>query len=106
MSKPPKEDTSPATKADINDLRDEVVAFTRGAERRFKTYDEQFQTVVEYIRAEGEETRRHFDAGVANLRNYLENLVNQHAAEQREALNDHERRIRALERGQRTKVAA
>jgi hypothetical protein len=126
-SKPKKDDTAPATKADVRELhtavmagmselrdaisevrkdlkadvsncRDEVVTLARVMKQESKTYDEQFARVLEYIRAEAQETRGHIDLANVNLEEYCTGLVNDHREAHRDDSRDHERRLRVIER--------
>lgn len=159
MSKPRKEDTSPATKRDIAailkrfdgiakqletvdrrfdasnkrlDTIDErfhaidrrFAAMERqlddrfdAIDRRFDSVDQQFNKVLECIGAEGkearlhaeklaEETRRHIDASDKNLRDYVKSMFDQKTFLYGEKFREHDRRVRVLERGQRTKAVA
>ena len=114
---PNKDDTAPATKADIaalirrfDVLEQQLDSRFEDVDRRFDTVDKQFTKIVEYIAAEGkesrlhadqlaEETKRHFDATNKNLRDYFAGVFSQYTHMYGEKFREHDRRLRAVERG-------
>ena len=59
--------------------------------QRFKTVDQQFQTLMEYIKNEAEETRRHFNVVAENIHHdMLKGALN-------DKVEQHEDRIQLLE---------
>ncbi|MBC8350534.1 MAG: hypothetical protein H8E66_01015 [Planctomycetes bacterium] len=128
MSQTPKEDTSPATKADIAaiiekmDRRFDTVdrrfaAMERqfderfdAVDRRFDAVDQQFDNMRGWIDAEGRkfhrhadsigrETRRHIDFTDSSLQRFLTAMLDYKAAMLGTKCREQERRILALERG-------
>jgi len=128
MSTNRKEDTSPATKADIAAIIEsmdrrfatmEAQLDNRfeAVDRRFDTVDQQFQRMLEYIRAEGkesrlhgdklaEETQRHVDAVNKNLQDYVAGMFTQKTYLFGEKFREHDRRIRTLERGEQPAIVS
>jgi len=100
-----KDDTAPATKADmkamkgdINTLKEDIKAMKGEHDEKFTTIEEQFQKVLEYIREDGEETRRHFDVTVEQIRHDLEGANKDKIETLDDAKVDHEERITHLEK--------
>ena len=131
MSKTRKEDTTPATKADIaaivarfDDVDRRFATMEKqlddrfdAVDRRFDTVDQQFNKVLVSIGAEGkgarlhsenlaEETRRHIDASDSNLREYVAGMFTQKTYVYGEKFRDLERRVRAIERGEQPAIVS
>jgi hypothetical protein len=63
---------------------------------RFKKVDDQFADLQAEIRSEGETTRRHFDIVAEQFKEYVKVLADG-TARNTERLDDHDRRLTALE---------
>jgi hypothetical protein len=108
MSKTPKEDTTPATKADIalvleklGALADDVSGSKKTIEkleREFAEHDKimqaQFKLVFDHIERSSEEMREHFDKKLEKLDDACFNR----SVEQDSSLRDLDRRLRVVER--------
>jgi len=77
------DDNAPATKRDLKNLQQTI-------DGRFKDVDVQFQTVMKYVRAEAEETRRHFDVVAEDIKHDFKGAFH-------DKLEQHEDRIIRLE---------
>ena len=64
---PNKDDTAPATKGDLSELRRDLFARFDKIDQEFKTIDKQFRTVLEYIERTGDDLRTHLDELIENL---------------------------------------
>ncbi|MBI2117523.1 hypothetical protein HYT95_01355 [Candidatus Peregrinibacteria bacterium] len=91
------DDNAPATKRDLKNLQQDIDAKFKSIDGQFESIDErfksvdvqfksvdvQFQTVMKYIRAEAEETRRHFDVVAEDIKHDFKGAFHDRAVQLR-----------------------
>ena len=82
---------------EVSELRHEMIALFEQVDKRFEQVDKRFDDLSAQIAAEREESRRHFAIAIEQMK-AERNLVLDQSRGNAERLDNHEKRISALER--------
>ena len=100
------DDTAPATKGDlaalalktdVAALRKDVTALGKELSDRLDGHDRQFETLLKAMKAEGEETRRHFDVVAEKIHGDVAGANKDEIEVLKDTDANHDRRIEAIE---------